>query len=90
MIRLLKWVYKLGYDRAWDSMLTLLEKEAAFHNSQSQIKGLQEHNSKITSNEKSKITAHDHNQRYEEVCAIQNRIDPVKYPDLKSYMELLL
>lgn len=90
MIKTLKWIYKLGYDKARDDVFRILEIEAEFHNSQSQIKILRDQNIKDDEfKEQAKVSARDHDQRYRAVRDIQTRLDPERYPNLDSYLEAI-
>ena len=42
MIKVLKWVYKLGYNKAMENVFNTLDKEYMFHSTQSQIKSLKD------------------------------------------------
>jgi len=91
MLKTLKWVYKLGYSKARAEVFELLEKEAGFQNLQSQIKALQKQEDFGKGPYQNKrITSNDHEQRYKEVCEIQRRLDPNKYPDIEKWMDMML
>ena len=90
MIKVLKWAYKLGYDKARGDVFKLLDSEAQFHQSQAQIKELQKIDSKHDDIYKDRIySSKDHDQRYQEVLTIQNRLDPERYPNIDLFMDLL-
>lgn len=92
MIKLCKWVYKLGYDKAMDKVFRVLENEAQLHAHQQEIKYHQKTEDPINYDinySTRKVQPKDHEQRLEEVYAIQNLLDPERYPDVKNFLELL-
>lgn len=89
MIKTFKWIYRLGYNSARSELLTEIEKARDFHMQQSQIKSLQEDDDKYSVYKTRKVTHQEHDQRYQAMKDLLQRIDPNKYPDLDKFMDLL-
>lgn len=89
MIKALKWAYKLGYDHRQSQILRLLETERDFHQSQSQIKSMQERDDKLDMYKDRPVKPEQHDERYKEVSEILNRIDPEKYPNIDIFLEMM-
>lgn len=91
MYKLVKWVYKLGYNRAKDEVLKLIEKEVAFHSSQAEIKSLQKQD-KLYDDlfvKDRKVLPEHHEQRRIALTDLQNAIDPERYPNIDKFLEML-
>ena len=89
MIKTLKWVYKLGYERGMEKAVRVLEQGRDFHSSQAQIKDLQKANDKHDIYGYHKVSPSDHEQRSKALEDALNAIDPVKYPNIDNFMEML-
>lgn len=89
MIKTFKWIYRLGYDNGTNKVIKILEQAREFHNSQAQIKELQEKNDKLDIYKDRKVTPENHNERCRAIEDALNAIDPVKYPNLDNFMDML-
>lgn len=89
MIKLVKWVYKLGYDRGLDKAVRILERGRDFHMSQAHIKALQKADDKYDMYPDRKVSSKEHEERRRALEDALNAIDPVKYPNIDNFMDML-
>lgn len=88
MIKVLKWVYKLGYNKAMENVFNTLDKEYMFHSTQSQIKSLKDIKPSDDWLNVRRLSPKDHEQRYLQIADIQTKLDPKRYPDMTSYFDM--
>ena len=89
MIKALKWTYKLGYEKATNKVLDILERELSFHQSQEQFKGLQESGGLSDLYIQRAVSAEEYGIRAKEVSDILHKLDPEKYPDLDKFIKMM-
>jgi hypothetical protein len=89
MLKTLKWVYKLGYDRATEKVYKVLENERDFHYSQAQIKAQQEASEDKIMYKDRVVSPKEHEARANEVEDILCGLDPERYPYFNKLLEML-
>ncbi len=69
-------------------MIRTIERARDFHANQSQVKAQREYDEKLTGF-KHTLSPDDHEQRRIALDDLLNEIDPVNYPDVNKFLELM-
>lgn len=86
MIKTFKWIYKLGYDNARNSILTELERASEFHRQQAQIASRREDDKY----DQPRMSAADHKIAAKTLDDMLASLDPIRHPNIDRLLEKML
>lgn len=92
MLKTLKWMYKLGYDRSRDQLIARVEGMAQFHRQQSQIAHYRKNEDDRVFDGKfpPKMSAEEHEITARALEDVLNWLDPQRFPNIERLMEKML
>ena len=89
-LKIIKWAYKLGYERGRNEIIRVIEEQRNENQYYAHVKSLEAQQDHGYDLNKDRVVTHkDHEQRRIALERTLNRIDPEKYPDIDSFLEFM-